>query len=319
VAPHIDIRDGRRSPINTALAESSTDRPASRHDTCQGQVDRRASTKTIAAIGRQRRRLSIRVVTTPGTLLDAPIERAHSDHGPIEFSRELLEPARESRHVLDAIAGWMRRPHELQLRRLPAQLAHRRRCIGNVQITGLPVSGHRRRCRLRPRLRSKIQCRQHPYHRDRDGRRTKVTGLRPKIAIRNSVYAGPEVAATHRATRPNFGFKHKQLRQAPQLGGLDALRRRHPWTDGRRMPRVLPRLDAEPTLNRLRDLLPRTSGHIGGRPQALVDFCSEAVAEHCGSGGFVGAPATRGEASGGGSAQRTDRRRTRSAGISAAA
>lgn len=46
--------------------------------TCQGPVDRRASTKTIAAIGRQRRRLPIRVVTTSGTLLDAPIELAHS-------------------------------------------------------------------------------------------------------------------------------------------------------------------------------------------------------------------------------------------------
>ena len=214
------------------------------------------------------------MVTTPGTLLDAPIELAYSDHGPIELSRELLEPARESRHVLDAIAGWMRRPHELQLRRLPAQLAHRRRCIGNVQITGLPVGGHRRRCRLRPRLRSKIQCRQHPYHRDRDGRRTKVTGLRPKIAIRNSVYAGPEVATTQRATRPNFRFKPKRLREAPQLGGLDALRRRHPWTDGRRMPRVLPRLDAEPTLNRLRDLLPRKLSTLDGSGAWSSRFCS---------------------------------------------
>ena len=55
------------------------------------------------------------MVTTPGTLLDAPIELAHSDHGPIELSRELLEPAGESRHVLDGIAGWMLRPHELQV------------------------------------------------------------------------------------------------------------------------------------------------------------------------------------------------------------
>ncbi len=38
---------------------------ASRHDICQGPLDRRASTETIAAIGRQRRRLSIRAVTTP--------------------------------------------------------------------------------------------------------------------------------------------------------------------------------------------------------------------------------------------------------------
>ena len=55
------------------------------------------------------------MVTTPGTLLDAPIELAHSDHGPIELSRELLKPAGESRHVLDAIAGWMLRPHELRI------------------------------------------------------------------------------------------------------------------------------------------------------------------------------------------------------------
>ena len=134
----------------------------------------------------------------PRTLLDAPIELPYSDHGPIELSRELLEPARESRHVLDASAGWMLRPHKLQLRRLPAQLAHRRRCIGNVQIIGLPVGGHpahraarclhqpgrRRRCRLRPWLRSKIQCRQHHYHRDRDGR--KDQGHRPPSEDRHT-------------------------------------------------------------------------------------------------------------------------------------
>ena len=136
------------------------------------------------------------------------------------LSRDLPEPARKRRHVLDAIAGWMRRPHELQPRRLPAQIAHRRRCIGNVQIIGLPVGDHRRRSRLRPRLRSNIQCRQHPYQRHRDGRRTKVTGLRPKIAIRNSVYAGPAVVTTQRATRPNLRFKPKRLREAPNSAGL---------------------------------------------------------------------------------------------------
>lgn len=55
------------------------------------------------------------MVTTPGTLLEAPIELAYSDHGPIELSRELLQPARERRHLLDAIAGRMIRPHELQV------------------------------------------------------------------------------------------------------------------------------------------------------------------------------------------------------------
>jgi hypothetical protein len=55
------------------------------------------------------------VVTTPWTLLDAPIESAYSDHRPIELSRERLGPTRESQHVLDAIGGWMLRPHELQV------------------------------------------------------------------------------------------------------------------------------------------------------------------------------------------------------------
>ena len=55
------------------------------------------------------------MVTTPGTLLEAPVELAYSDHGPIELSRELLEPARETGHVLGAVAGWMLRPHERQV------------------------------------------------------------------------------------------------------------------------------------------------------------------------------------------------------------
>jgi hypothetical protein len=37
---------------------------------------------------------------------------------------------------------------------------------------------------------------------------------------------------------------------------------------------------------------PRTRGHVGGRPGALVDCCSEAVADRSGSGGLVAAWAT---------------------------
>lgn len=55
------------------------------------------------------------MVTTPGTLLEAPVGPACNDHSPIELSHELLEPARETGHVLGAVAGWMLRPGELQV------------------------------------------------------------------------------------------------------------------------------------------------------------------------------------------------------------
>lgn len=60
--------------------------------------------------------------------------------GAIELSHELVGPARERRHVLDAIGGSILRRRELQLRRLPAQLASSRRRIGNGQVIGLAVS-----------------------------------------------------------------------------------------------------------------------------------------------------------------------------------
>jgi hypothetical protein len=55
------------------------------------------------------------VVTNPGTLLDAASELARSGQQPVELARTLLEPARESRHLIPAIAGWMLRPQELQV------------------------------------------------------------------------------------------------------------------------------------------------------------------------------------------------------------
>jgi hypothetical protein len=48
------------------------------------------------SIGEQRRRLSIPVVITPGTLFEALVEPAYSDHGPIKPSRGLRERARET-------------------------------------------------------------------------------------------------------------------------------------------------------------------------------------------------------------------------------
>jgi len=87
-----------------------------RHATAPIQaVDRRASTETIAAIGGQRRRLSIRAVIAPRTLPEAPVELAYNEHGPIELLRELLERTRETGHVLGAVACWMLRAHELQV------------------------------------------------------------------------------------------------------------------------------------------------------------------------------------------------------------
>jgi hypothetical protein len=93
-------RDTHTITDQTRLRRSRRPRTASRHDICQSPLDRRASTKTIAEIGRQRRRLSIRRSLPPGTLLDAPVELAYSDHGPNRALARAAEPARERRRAV---------------------------------------------------------------------------------------------------------------------------------------------------------------------------------------------------------------------------
>jgi hypothetical protein len=81
------------------------------HDICQSPLDGRASTKTIAAIGRRRRWLSIRAVTTPGHCSMPPSSSLTAITGQIELARDLRDSARERRHAvarlpLDAPPPW---------------------------------------------------------------------------------------------------------------------------------------------------------------------------------------------------------------------
>jgi hypothetical protein len=57
------------------------------------------------------------------------------------------------------------------------------------------------------------------------------------------------------------------------------------------MEGAMAKTSAAPDQRRL--LLSRTGGHVSGRPGAIVDCCSEAVADRSGSDGPVAAWATK--------------------------